>query len=73
MKYFAYHEWDEFEDDVQVVLSVRQIVRQQFIYAERLYKRYSSAERAISDFVVGNWAYECNKDGTRRKNFNVKT
>ncbi len=48
---------------VDTIMSVKEIVRERVLYGERFYRGYCTAEDALLDFIVVNWAVPCNRKG----------
>lgn len=61
-KYYAYHEPGE-EGDVQVILSVKAIVKERVQISERYSTAYRTAADAVEEWAIINWAYPCTRKG----------
>jgi len=62
MRYFCYHEYSE-TGDVQTIISLIQIVRIQIQSHAKVGQHYPSTSIALDDWIVVNWAYECDRHG----------
>jgi len=67
MRYFSYHEPDASGNDVQTIMSLIQIVRLQIQSHAKVDEHYPSAGEALDDWIIVNWAYECDKQGNALK------
>lgn len=61
-KYYTYHEPGE-RGDVQVIMSVKAIIKERIQIAESHGKAYQSASAALDEWIVVNWAYPCTREG----------
>jgi hypothetical protein len=62
-KYYAYHYLDEDNKDIQVIQSLKEIVKERVTFAEANFSGYPSAQLAINEYIIINWAYPCTKTG----------
>ena len=66
MKYYTYWDLPDADGQVQVVMSIRQIVKFCVELLEQSGDHYSSAEEAVHDWIAVNWACECDSTGQLR-------